>query len=92
MLKRGEPTLRLGRQPAPDDRSKRFWLRGAINDSPAFAFPFDRGRARHGPTWRGLTLLVLNSTNTKHSGMCESHTPCRVQTQLPESFAGGGAL
>src|SRR3954470_10545065 len=38
------------------------------------------------------TTLVEKVTKTKHSGMCESQIPCRVQNQTPESFAGGASL
>lgn len=38
------------------------------------------------------TAFVLKFTCTKHSGMCESQMPWRVQTQPPESFAGGASL
>ena len=33
-----------------------------------------------------------NSTAVKHSGTCESQTPCGLMAQPPESCAGAGSL
>jgi hypothetical protein len=40
---------------------------------------------------RFRTSLVEKVMQAKHSGMCESQTPCGVQTQPPESLAGGAS-
>ena len=39
-----------------------------------------------------MASLVEKRMYGKHSGMWESHTPCRLQNQPPESCADGGAL
>src|SRR6185436_10573753 len=38
------------------------------------------------------TSFVTNLMRAKHSGICESQMPWRVQTHPPESFAGGASL
>ncbi len=38
------------------------------------------------------TVFVEKVMKGKHSGMWESHTPCLLQNQPPESFAGAASL